>query len=91
LGVRDRPQDGLAGRRIYFPRGKVVGGSSAMNAMMWIPGDVADFDGWPDGWHWDENEALSAAPGGRGLLDHPAGGPNPMSVAFVDAAVEAGG
>jgi choline dehydrogenase len=90
-GYETAAQDGLAGRRIYFPRGKVLGGSSAMNAMMWIPGDAADFDGWPEGWHWDamkpylqrlEDGACSITP----LAD-----PNPMSVAFVEAAVEAGG
>ena len=50
-GYETTPQAGLDGRRIYFPRGKVLGGSSAMNAMMWIPGDRVDFDCWPDGWH----------------------------------------
>src|SRR3954449_568424 len=48
-GYETTPQAGLDRRRIYYPRGKVLGGSSAMNAMMWIPGDRADFDAWPEG------------------------------------------
>ena len=36
----------LEDRRIYFPRGKVLGGSSSMNAMMWIRGFAADYDTW---------------------------------------------
>jgi len=87
-GYETTPQAGLAGRRIYFPRGKVLGGSSAMNAMMWIPGDRADFDAWPDGWRWDtmepylrrvEDEACSITP----LAD-----PNPMSEAFLESVSE---
>src|SRR4029077_5868828 len=46
------------GRRIYLPRGKVLGGSSAMNAMIYIRGNAADFDGWADegapGWSYRE-------------------------------------
>jgi choline dehydrogenase len=89
-GYETVPQEGLDGRRIYFPRGKVLGGSSAMNAMMWIPGDHSDFDSWPEGWRWEdlqpylrrvEEEACSIAP----LAD-----PNPMSRAFLEAAAEAG-
>jgi choline dehydrogenase len=84
------PQEGLNGRRIYFPRGKVLGGSSAMNAMMWIPGDRRDFDSWPEGWRWDalepylrrvEDEACSIAQ----LAD-----PNPMSEAFLRSVAEVG-
>jgi choline dehydrogenase len=89
-GYDTTPQAGLAGRSVYYPRGRVVGGSSAMNAMMWIPGDRADFDAWPAGWRWDdlqpylrrvEEEACSITP----LAD-----PNPMSEAFLRAAAEAG-
>ena len=47
------PQEALGGRRIYVPRGKTLGGSSAMNAQMHIPGHPADFDAWPEGWSWD--------------------------------------
>jgi choline dehydrogenase len=40
------PQQQLDGHEIYWPRGKVLGGSSAMNAMMWVRGFAADYDEW---------------------------------------------
>ena len=40
------PQPELAGREIFWPRGKVLGGSSCMNAMMWVRGFKADYDEW---------------------------------------------
>jgi len=40
------PQKELDGRQIYWPRGKVLGGSSSMNAMMWVRGFPADYDEW---------------------------------------------
>jgi choline dehydrogenase-like flavoprotein len=49
---------GLAGRRLAYPRGKVIGGCSAINAMIYMRGQAADYDGWRqlglDGWGWDE-------------------------------------
>ena len=45
-GYATEPEPGMAGRRITFPRGKVVGGSSAINAMTYIRGHRLDFDGW---------------------------------------------
>ena len=52
------PEPGLAERRIYLPRGKTLGGSSAINAMIYIRGNTADFDGWVDegapGWSYRE-------------------------------------
>jgi choline dehydrogenase-like flavoprotein len=53
------PEPGLGERRIYLPRGKTLGGSSAMNAIIYIRGNVADFDGWADkegapGWSYRE-------------------------------------
>ncbi|KUJ73611.1 GMC family oxidoreductase [Ruegeria profundi] len=51
------PQQGLKGRRGYQPRGKVLGGSSAINAMLYIRGQRQDYDGWAEhgctGWDWD--------------------------------------
>ncbi|HET7514686.1 MAG TPA: GMC family oxidoreductase N-terminal domain-containing protein, partial [Gaiella sp.] len=41
------PQGSLDGRRIVFPRGKVLGGSASINAMMAIRGHRADHDAWP--------------------------------------------
>jgi len=52
------PEQGLGERRIYLPRGRTLGGSSAMNAMIYIRGNVVDFDGWVDegapGWSYRE-------------------------------------
>jgi choline dehydrogenase-like flavoprotein len=52
------PEQGLGERRIYLPRGRTLGGSSAMNAMIYIRGNAIDFDGWSDegapGWSYSE-------------------------------------
>ncbi|MDP2011353.1 MAG: GMC family oxidoreductase N-terminal domain-containing protein, partial [Phenylobacterium sp.] len=49
---------GLAGRKLAYPRGKVIGGSSAINAMIYMRGQAADYDGWRQrglaGWGWDD-------------------------------------
>jgi choline dehydrogenase-like flavoprotein len=49
------PQKELDGREIYWPRGKMLGGSSSMNAMMWVRGFAADYDEWgaAAGEQWD--------------------------------------
>ena len=49
------PQKQLDGREIYWPRGKMLGGSSSMNAMMWVRGFAADYDEWGAlaGQDWD--------------------------------------
>lgn len=69
------PQKDVGGREIYWPRGKVLGGSSSLNAMMWVPGFPADYDEWAEhaGAEWDyahlrpyfdrvENAALVISP-----------------------------
>jgi len=52
------PQEGLNGRQGYQPRGKVLGGSSSINAMIYIRGHKADYDAWAalgnKGWSYDE-------------------------------------
>ena len=48
------PEPQLGGRRIYQPRGKVMGGSSSINAMVWVRGHPRDFDDWGPGWGWSD-------------------------------------
>jgi choline dehydrogenase-like flavoprotein len=52
------PDEGLGGRALKYPRGKVIGGSSAINAMIYMRGQAADYDGWRQlgltGWGWDD-------------------------------------
>ncbi|MFZ4607650.1 MAG: GMC family oxidoreductase [Caulobacter sp.] len=49
---------GLNGRSLKYPRGRVIGGSSAINAMIYMRGQAADYDGWRQsgliGWGWDD-------------------------------------
>ena len=55
---RTEAEPALAGRSIPYPRGKVVGGSSAINGMIYMRGDAADFDQWRqlglEGWGWND-------------------------------------
>ena len=55
---RTEAEPALAGRSIPYPRGKVVGGSSAINGMIYMRGDAADFDQWRQlglaGWGWND-------------------------------------
>jgi choline dehydrogenase len=66
------PDTGLARRSAHWPRGKVLGGSSAINAMVFIRGQPADFDDWREagnpGWGWSD-----VLPYFRRLEDHPSG------------------
>ena len=52
------PEPGCDGRRLFVPRGKSLGGSSSMNAMLYVRGCAADYDGWAaggcEGWSWEE-------------------------------------
>ena len=88
------PQKEVGGREIYWPRGKVLGGSSSMNAMMWVPGFPADYDEWAQhaGEEWDhahlrpyfdqvENTAL--------VIERQRS-PRASTSAFLRAAVQAG-
>jgi choline dehydrogenase-like flavoprotein len=100
------PEAALENRSLYWPRGKVLGGSSSINAMIYIRGHRADYDSWRDqgnpGWGYQdvlpffkksENQE-------RGASEyHGASGPlsvsdlrcvNPLSEAFIAAAEEAG-
>jgi choline dehydrogenase len=55
---RTEPDPGLAGRQGYWPRGKVLGGSSSINAMVFVRGLPGDFDDWAaagnPGWGWND-------------------------------------
>jgi choline dehydrogenase len=89
-------------RRVYLPRGRVLGGSSSINAMIYIRGNPIDYEGWGPGWTWDEMLPYfkRAEDNERGESDfHGAGGPlsvsegrsrNPLAQAFIDAAVAHG-
>jgi choline dehydrogenase-like flavoprotein len=55
---KTEPEAGLSGRSIAYPRGKVIGGCSAINAMIYMRGQAADYDGWRQlglaGWGWED-------------------------------------
>ncbi|WP_170600704.1 GMC family oxidoreductase [Ruegeria arenilitoris] len=98
------PQPGLNGRTGYQPRGRALGGSSAINAMLYVRGQRQDYDGWADlgceGWDWDSvlpyfKRSENNERGADGL--HGADGPlqvsdqkeeRPITRAFVEAAAQ---
>jgi choline dehydrogenase len=100
------PQPHLKHRRLYWPRGKVLGGSSAINAMIYTRGHPSDYDHWRalgnPGWSFAEvlpyfKKAEHQARGASAY--HGVGGPlnvadlrctNPLSHAFIAAGVELG-
>jgi choline dehydrogenase-like flavoprotein len=55
---RTEDEPGLNGRSLHYPRGKVIGGCSAINAMVYMRGQAADYDHWRQlgmtGWGWDD-------------------------------------
>jgi len=88
------PQEHGAGRRLHWPRGKVVGGSSCLNAAIYVRGAAADFDHWAylgnPGWRWDdvrpvyermENDLLGV------LADYELA---PLHQSIIEAAAQAG-
>ncbi|MCY3916017.1 MAG: GMC family oxidoreductase N-terminal domain-containing protein [Chloroflexi bacterium] len=100
------PQPGLNNRREYVPRGKVLGGTSSMNAMVYQRGHPSDYDGWAargnEGWayhdvlpffrkmqHQERGESAHHGVGGPINVADPQD-PNPLSLAFVEAALELG-
>jgi choline dehydrogenase-like flavoprotein len=66
---KTEPEPGLNGRALSYPRGKVIGGSSAINAMISMRGQAADYDHWRQlgltGWGWDD-----VLPAFKRLEDH---------------------
>jgi choline dehydrogenase len=55
---KTEPEPGLNGRSLDYPRGKVIGGSSTINAMLYMRGQASDYDGWHQiglpGWGWED-------------------------------------
>ncbi|MEV0899224.1 GMC family oxidoreductase N-terminal domain-containing protein [Actinoplanes sp. NPDC049802] len=93
----------LGRRRVYLPRGRVLGGTSSINTQIYIRGNRLDYDEWKQpGWSFDELLPYfkRSEDNERGESHyHGVGGPlavsenrsrNPMSTAFVEAAIEAG-
>ncbi|ROO89419.1 choline dehydrogenase [Actinocorallia herbida] len=97
-------QSALDGRSLYWPRGKVLGGSSSINAMMWLRGGRADYDGWDvPGWSYDDvlpyfrraERRVGSNEGGVYGTDGPLHveelrDPNVTTAAFLAACAEAG-
>lgn len=90
-GFKTVPQKELNGRRLYQPRGRVLGGSSAINAMIYTRGHPSDYDAWAAagnrGWSWSEvlpyfKRAEANARWSNAY--HGADGPLPVSDAFTD-------
>ncbi len=99
------PQTALGGRRIGWPRGRVVGGSSALNAMVYVRGPLSDYAAWGPNWCPDcvltyfkraehqQRPSLRESPwhGTRGPLNvADLRSPNPLSLAFLKAAESLG-
>jgi choline dehydrogenase len=105
-GYETAPQAAMKGRRMYWPRGRLIGGSSSVNAMVYMRGQPADYDHWRQlgnaGWSYgDVLPYFKKAERNERLHDsfHGADGPlnvaerpytNPLSHAFVEAAQQAG-
>jgi len=57
-GYRTAPEPGLNGRSLLYPRGRILGGCSSINGMLYIRGQAADYDHWRQlgntGWGWDD-------------------------------------
>jgi choline dehydrogenase len=69
---RTKADPGLNGRELGYPRGRVLGGCSSINGMIYMRGQSADYDGWAalgnTGWGWDDVLPLF-----KGMEDHHAG------------------
>ena len=105
-GYKAEPEDTLDGRSVVCPRGKVIGGSSSINGMIYVRGHASDFDHWAEmgasGWSYAdvlpyfkrmENAHIGVSDwrGNNGPLHVTRGSrDNPLHDAFVDAAEQAG-
>jgi choline dehydrogenase len=84
------------------PRGRALGGSSAINAMIFARGHTSSYDEWPASWRFDDllpyfkrsedttGRDLASRGAGGPLTVRPAGPPHPLAQAFVEAGVELG-
>ena len=104
--LQSEPEPGLDGRRTYLPRGRVLGGSSSLNAMIYIRGNRLDYDEWAalglEGWGYEDVLPYfkRAEDNERGAsYHHGVGGPltvsdgrsmHPLVDACIEAAIEAG-
>src|SRR3977135_1889696 len=100
------PEPGLDGRTVFQPRGKVLGGSSSINGLLYVRGQHEDYDRWRQhgnsGWGFDdvlpyfkkaENQQRGADDSqgpGAPLPVSDLGHPDPLSAAFIAAAAETG-
>ncbi|MEE8210695.1 MAG: GMC family oxidoreductase N-terminal domain-containing protein, partial [Acidiferrobacterales bacterium] len=100
------PDPGMNNRKIYWPRGKVLGGSSAINGLIYIRGQPSDYDQWERrgnrGWGWNDvlpyfiksernQRGASAFHGATGALGvSDVGEPHELAEAFITAAEQAG-
>ncbi|AOB31505.1 choline dehydrogenase [Bordetella sp. H567] len=101
-GFYTDPDPGMNGRRIYWPRGRTLGGSSSINGLIYIRGQKADYDDWARqgnaGWGWDDClpyfrklETNDLGPGPTRGVDGPLHATSiktrhPLVDAFIDAA-----
>jgi choline dehydrogenase len=87
-GFQSEPEPNLNGRRIYTPRGRTLGGSSAINGLIQIRGQAEDFDGWEergaDGWNAKEalRYFIKSERNSRGASAHH-GGDGPLHVSDI--------
>lgn len=89
------PDPGLNGQQDYWPRGKILGGSSSINAMVYIRGNEQDFDGWEKaagkGWSWANVRRLyDELESGPLKITNPKHHLHPLCRAYLEAAQQAG-
>ncbi|MEO8752193.1 MAG: GMC family oxidoreductase N-terminal domain-containing protein [Casimicrobiaceae bacterium] len=100
------PEPALGGRRLYWPRGKMLGGTSSLNGMTFVRGQEADYDAWTSlagaTWSWHavlpyfkaiEDSPFGASPlrgAGGPMKLGPVVAPHPLARAFLASAIAAG-